>query len=57
MTEESGGTVPTTVAESDTAEADSDTALLRRGFACVTALVPIVEDTGVDFAGLLDTPT
>ena len=57
MTEESGGTVPTTVAESDTAEADSDTALLRRGFACVTALVPIVEDTGVDFAGLLDPPT
>ena len=56
MTEESGSTVALTVSEPDGTEADSDTALLQRGFACVTALVPIVEDTSVDFGGLVDPP-
>jgi 5'-nucleotidase len=56
MTEDSGATVPMTVAEPDATGADTDTGLLQRGFACVTALIPIVEDTTVDFTGLLDHP-
>ncbi len=53
ITEQSGGSVPTTFAESDIARIHTDNALLEEGFASVTALLPIVEDTAVSFKTLL----
>jgi 5'-nucleotidase len=53
MTEQSGRSVPVTVAEGDGTDDDSDTALLQRGFASVTALIPVVEDRRVDFGSAL----
>jgi 5'-nucleotidase len=54
MTEPSGRTVRVTVAEGDGPGADTDSALLHRGFVSVTALRPVVEDDGVDLTPLLD---
>lgn len=54
MTEESGRTVPMTVAEEGDRTGDTDGALLQQGCASVTALVPVVEDPAVDFKALFD---
>jgi 5'-nucleotidase len=54
MTEQSGQTVPMTVAEGDGTDSETDTDLVNRGFASVTALVPVVEDTGIDLRPMLD---
>lgn len=54
MTEQSGGTVRVTVAEGDGPGAETDSALLHRGFVSVTALRPVVEDHAVDLKPLLD---
>jgi 5'-nucleotidase len=54
MTERSGGSVPLTVAEEEGVAVDSDTTLPSRGLASVTALLAVVEDTAVDFKGLVD---
>jgi 5'-nucleotidase len=54
MTEESGRTVRVTVAEEDDPGAETDSALLQRGFVSVTPLRPVVEDPAVDLKPLLD---
>jgi len=54
ITEESGRSVPIAVAESDVIGTDTDSDLLRQGFASVTALLPVVEDPAVDFKALSD---
>jgi 5'-nucleotidase len=54
MTERSVGSVPLTVTEDDGAGSDSDSTLPSRGFASVTAIIPIVEDDTIDFKALLD---
>jgi 5'-nucleotidase len=54
LTEQSGGSVRTTFAESDAGPNQTDSVLLEEGFASVTALVPIVADAGVDLKRLLD---
>lgn len=54
MTEQTGRSVPTTVTEGESAGEDTEGALLERGFACVTALIPVVEDAAVDFAAVLE---
>jgi hypothetical protein len=52
ITEQSGKSVPTTYAEPEVVESATDSSLLREGFASVTALVPVVADTEVDFKKL-----
>ena len=54
ITEQSGRSVPMTVAESDALGNDTDSALLQQRFASVTALLPVVEDAAVNFKALLD---
>jgi 5'-nucleotidase len=54
ITEQSGRSVPTTFAEPDVVQIYSDSALVEEGFASVTALLPVVADTEVDFKSLLD---
>jgi 5'-nucleotidase len=54
ITEQSGRSVPTTFAEPDVARNYTDGALVKDGFASVTALVPVVVDAGVDFKTLFD---
>jgi 5'-nucleotidase len=54
MTEQSGRIVRVTVAEGDGPGAETDSALLHRGFVSVTALRPVVEDHAVDLKPLLD---
>lgn len=54
MTEQSGRSVPMTVTESGSRGGHTDTDLVKQGFASVTALVPVVEDTGIDFGPLVD---
>jgi 5'-nucleotidase len=54
MTEQSGRSVRLTVAEDDDPGAETDTALLHRGFVSVTAILPVVEDPAVDLKQLLD---
>lgn len=54
VTEEKGEPVRITLGGEDEAgEVESDAALLQRGFACVTALRPVVEDAGIDLAAVL----
>lgn len=53
ITEQTGGSLPTTFAESDTVQNQTDNALIRQGFVSVTALLPVVEDTEVDLEPLL----
>ena len=54
ITEQSGRSVPTTFAEPDDLPSHTDSSLLEEGFASLTALVPVVADTAVDFKALLD---
>ncbi len=54
MTEESGRSVPLTVAEEGDVTSDTDGVLLQQGHASVTALIAVVEDPGVDFKALFD---
>lgn len=54
MTERSGRSVPVTVTEGDGAGSETDTDLVNRGFASVTALIPVVEDAGIDLSAVLD---
>jgi hypothetical protein len=54
VTEEKGTPVRVTLGgEDESAEVESDAALLQRGFASVTALRPIVEDSTIDLNGVL----
>ncbi len=54
VTEEKGRPVQVTLGgEDESAEVESDAALLQRGFASVTALRPVVEDLNTDLAGFL----
>ncbi len=54
VTEEKGTPVRVTLGgEDESAEIESDAALLQRGFASVTALRPIIEDSTVDLGGIL----
>jgi 5'-nucleotidase len=54
MTEESGRSVRMTVAEAEGRGEDTEHVLLHRGYASVTALLPVVEDPAVSFASLVD---
>jgi 5'-nucleotidase len=51
VTEESGESLPMTLGgEDESMEVETDAALVQRGFACVTALLPVVEDSTIDLA-------
>jgi 5'-nucleotidase len=51
LTEESGGALPLTVGGGgEPVDGTSDVALLEKGYASVTALLPVVEDTRIDLA-------
>ncbi len=54
ITEQSGRSVPTTYAEPEDVQSATDSSLVREGFASVTALVPVVADTHVDFKKIFD---
>jgi 5'-nucleotidase len=54
VTEEQGGSRGLTLGgEDESSEIESDAALLQAGFAAITAIRPVVEDTGVDLAAEL----
>ncbi len=51
VTEESGESLPMTLGgEDESMEIETDAALVQRGFACLTALLPVVEDSSIDLA-------
>jgi len=54
VTEESGESLPMTLGgEDESMEIETDAALVQRGFACVTALLPVVEDSSIDLTAEL----
>jgi broad specificity polyphosphatase/5'/3'-nucleotidase SurE len=54
VTEEQGGSSGMTLGgEDESAEVESDAALVQAGYAAITAIRPVVEDAGVDLAAEL----
>jgi hypothetical protein len=57
VTEASGASAPVTLGGSDeSGEVASDAALVEQGYACVTALRPMVEDPRIDLGSELGLP-
>jgi hypothetical protein len=58
LTEASGRSAAVTLGGGDeSSEVASDAALVEQGYACVTALRPVVEDSRIDLGAALGLPT